>query len=245
MRSRGGGEAVFLDDRGGETWIVMAAGDTATPLIPVREIPATMGGLVRVNETNAMFAAALALVHGIALEVIRRGLSTFATSVEQNPGRYNMIEGLPFSVLLDFAHNPDGVRELCHVVSALPVAGRRLLCSLNIGNRHANHVAAVAAVLAETFDHVVLGCDPKAIELSSDHTGDDPVAAMLTRSREVLLDNGFDEGRITSEADPDEAIRTALAIARPGDLVVVLAEPYEALPVLRDAIRVRSGDASA
>ena len=34
------------------------------------------------------------------------------------------------------------------------------------------------------------------------------------------------------EADPHSAIRTTLESARPGDLVVLLAEPAEALPVI-------------
>lgn len=241
---RGGGEAVFLGERDGGTWIVLASGDSETPVITVNDIPATMAGLVRVNETNAMFATALAWAQGIDLTTIRTALGSFRNSVEQNPGRYNFIDGLPCAVLLDYAHNPDGIGELCRVVAGLPVEGRRLLCSLNIGNRHADHVAAVAPGLAELFTDLVLGADPKWIKTSRDHVGDDPVTAMLTNTRKALLENGFQEGRITTASDPDAAVRATLAMAGPGDLVVVLAEPYDVLPVLRDVIRERNADAS-
>lgn len=240
---RGGGEAVFLGERHGGTWIVYAAGDSETPVIAVNDIPATMSGLVRVNETNAMFATALAWALGVDLPTIRTALASFGNSVEQNPGRYNFIEGLPCAVLLDYAHNPDGIRELCRVVAGLPVEGRRLLCSLNIGNRHADHVAAVAPGLAELFGALVLGADPKWIKTSRDHVGDDPIAAMLSSTRQGLLDNGFRDGQITTAANPDEAVRATLAMAGPGDLVVVLAEPYDVLPVLRDVIREKAADA--
>jgi cyanophycin synthetase len=227
-----GGEAVFIDARAGMRWIVLATGADARALMPVDEIPATLGGLLRFNETNAMFATALAWAQGVDTGVIRRALSTFTNSAEQNPGRYNVIEGLPFRVLLDYAHNPDGVGEICALASALPVSGRRVICSLTVGNRHPSHVVAVAPVLAETFDEIVLGCDPHRISGCADYAGDDPTATMLSTTRQLLLDAGAAAERITTEADPATAIRRAMGLAAPGDLVVVLAEPGEALPVI-------------
>jgi cyanophycin synthetase len=231
LRARGG-EAVFIDARAGMRWIVLATGADDRALMPVDEIPATLGGLLRFNETNAMFATALAWAQGVDTGVIRRALSTFTNSAEQNPGRYNVIEGLPFRVLLDYAHNPDGVGEISAVASALPVSGRRVICSLTIGNRHPGHVVAVAPVLAETFDEIVLGCDPHRIRGCADYAGDDPTATMLSATRQLLLDAGAAAERITTEADPATAITRALRMAAPGDLVVVLAEPGEALPVI-------------
>lgn len=227
-----GGEAVFIDARAGMRWIVLATGADDRALMPVDEIPATLGGLLRFNETNAMFATALAWAQGVDTGVIRRALSTFTNSAEQNPGRYNVIEGLPFRVLLDYAHNPDGVGEICAVASALPVSGRRVICSLTIGNRHPSHFVALAPVLAETFDEIVLGCDPHRIRGCADYAGDDPTATMLSATRQLLLDAGAAAERITTEADPATAITLALRMAAPGDLVVVLAEPGEALPVI-------------
>lgn len=227
-----GGEAVFIDARAGMRWIVLATGADDRALMPVDEIPATLGGLLRFNETNAMFATALAWAQGVDIGVIRRALSTFTNSAEQNPGRYNVIEDLPFRVLLDYAHNPDGVGEICAVASALPVSGRRVICSLTIGNRHPSHVVALAPVLAETFDEIVLGCDPHRIRGCADYAGDDPTATMLSATRQLLLDAGAAAERITTEADPATAITRALRMAAPGDLVVVLAEPGEALPVI-------------
>jgi cyanophycin synthetase len=227
-----GGDAVFIDARAGMRWIVLATGADDRALMPVNEIPATLGGLLRFNETNAMFATALAWAQGVDTGVIRRALSTFTNSAEQNPGRYNVIEGLPFRVLLDYAHNPDGVGEICAVASALPVSGRRVICSLTVGNRHPSHVVAVAPVLAETFDEIVLGCDPHRIRGCAEYAGDDPTATMLSTTRQLLLDAGAAAERITTEADPATAIRRAMGLAAPGDLVVVLAEPGEALPVI-------------
>lgn len=229
---RQGGEAVFIECRDGDRWIVLARGDSETPLLPVGRIPATMNGLLRVNESNAMFAAALAWAQGIDLDVIRRGLGTFANSREQNPGRYNLLDDLPFRVLLDYAHNPDGVRELCAVVDGLPVAGRRLLCVLNIGSRHRSHAEIAAPLLARTFDEFVVGCDPERVSRSTDYDGDEPVVTMVENLRRLLVDGGAPDDRVQTEVEPPAAIRLALTRARPGDLVVVLAEPWVAWPVI-------------
>lgn len=234
---RRGGEAVFLDDRQGRPWIILATGATETDLMPVHDVPATLDGLLVVNETNAMFAAALAWAHGIGNETTRRALSTFDNTVEQNPGRYNFFAGLPFDVLVDFAHNPDGVRGVCSVAAGLPVAGRRLLCSLNIGNRHPAHFEDLAPVLASLFDEFVLGTDPVEVRGCTQYAGEDPSAAMVARSRELLLEQGVDRGRITGDVDRRAAIRATLDKARPGDLVVLLADYDEAQPIVAEWVR--------
>lgn len=238
---RAGGEAVFVGRHAGAAWIVLATGTREQHLVPVDEIPATMNGLLRFNISNAMFAAALAWAQGIAPETIRQGLAQFHNSVEQNPGRYNFIEGLPFGVLIDFGHNPDGVRELCSVARKLPVQGRRIACIRNLGNRHASHYPAVALALAETFDSIVLGCDPPYIRVGTDYVGmdghgTDPVTAMLSASRQHLLRAGVNPEAITTipgeKQDSADLIGAAFAQARPGDLVVVLDSHTKAVPVI-------------
>lgn len=236
-----GGEAVFVDQHEGADWIVLASGDTQTPLMPVGEIPATMDGLLRFNVENAMFASAMAWVQGIDTGIIRQALSKFTNSIEQSPGRYNFIEGFPFRVLLDFAHNPDGVRELCRIVNELPCAGRKILCSRNLANRHAHHMSVVADVLAATFDHFVLGCSPRFVVECADYAGPDPVTTMLSMTSQDLVDNGVEEHSITAVRDPDELIRASLTLAAPGDLLVISAIPA-VLPVIDEFRRSRFVD---
>ncbi len=236
---RQGGEAVFLDQRRGQPWIVLAAGPVITELMPVHDIPATLRGMLPFNETNALFAAALAWAQGVDIDVIRRALSSFQNSPDHNPGRYNFLEGLPFDVLVDFAHNPDGVRGVCSVASALPVTGRRLLCSLNVGNRHPDHFDALAPSLAAGFDEVVLGCDPREVAKCPEYAGDEPTRAMLDRSRRLLLEQGVDPDLITCEVDRLTAISVALGRAHPGDLVVLLADLDEARAVVDQWRRTR------
>lgn len=115
--------------------------------MPLHDIPATMNGLLKFNEQNALFALALAWVQGLPLETIRHAMAGFHNSPEQSPGRYSFIDGLPFQVVVDYAHNPAGAGELCALVQQLPVAGQRILLNLKLGNRHWQPFEEVAPLL--------------------------------------------------------------------------------------------------
>lgn len=86
---RGGGEAVVLSRRGEAPWITLCSGEAEVPLICSHDIPATTDGLLRFDEADAMFAAALAWSQGIDPEVIAGALSSFANAVEQNPEHHS------------------------------------------------------------------------------------------------------------------------------------------------------------
>jgi len=135
-----GGEAVYLREKGGAPWMVLAKGEQEEMLMPLHDIPATMKGLLKFNESNALFAVALAWVQGVERAVIVQAMSGFSNSAEQNPGRYNFIEGLPFKVLVDYGHNPDGMEGVLKLAASVPVKGRRVMVNVN-GLRYQKHLA--------------------------------------------------------------------------------------------------------
>ncbi len=63
----GGGEAVAVEMRDGRPWLVLAAGDRQTAVLPVADIAGDVPA--------ALFAAAMAWVHGIDASVIGTGLA--------------------------------------------------------------------------------------------------------------------------------------------------------------------------
>ena len=228
-----GGEAVFIATVQSVRWLVLATGATEIRLMPLGEIPATMKGALFFNEQNALFAVALAWAQGLALETVRRAMASFGNTVEHNPGRYNFMPGFPFQVLLDYGHNPDGLRELCSVVSKLEVTGQRRLLSMQVGNRHKSHMSDLAPLLASVFDHFVLGCSPEFVKRSPDYAGDDPVGLMLSLGTQALMGEGVRPERIVVERAPLHAIRQAIDSAQAGDLLVLLAEQWDALSILK------------
>lgn len=227
-----GGAGVFLRRAGNGPWIVLAERGAETALMPAADIPATMCGQLPFNEINALFAVALAWGLDLPPAAMRAGLSAFVNSPRGNIGRYNFIEAGAFRILLDFGHNPDGVRALCALVAGLPVAGRRCLLNLKLGNRHRAHLDAMAPLLAENFGHFMLGCDPAYVHKAPDWQGEDPPGLMLDHARRCLLAAGVAPEAIALEGDPALAVRRALDGAKPGDLLVLLADPWLALPVI-------------
>jgi cyanophycin synthetase len=238
-----GGEAMFLAQVHQESWVVHAAGAAQTPLMRLSAIPATMNGLLRFNETNALFAMALAGAQGVCWDTVCQAMTIFRHSPQANPGRYNFIEGFPFQVMLDYGHNPDGVQEVCRIASQLEVAGQRRLMAAEVGSRHRAHWPAVAPAVAQVFDQLVISCYPDYVAKSRDYAGEDPVANMLNGAHEALLTAGLPAAVVQTQRDRAAALTIALTSSQPGDLLVLLMDPREALPALehaRQALWLRS-----
>jgi UDP-N-acetylmuramoyl-L-alanyl-D-glutamate--2,6-diaminopimelate ligase len=123
-----------------------------------------------------------------------------------------------FTVLVDYAHTDDA---LDNVLSALrPLVhplGHRLIVLFGCGgDRDRTKRPRMAAVAASGADRVVVTSDNPRTE--------DPMAII-----EDIL-SGFgeeDHDRVTLEPDRREAIRAALEMARPGDVVLLAGKGHE------------------
>ena len=78
----------------------------------------------------------------------------------------------------------------------------------------------------------MVGCNPPSVFRNEGYPGADPVGAMLAQGRRILADNDVPAEHIWTEGDPPTAVRLAMDLARPGDLVVLLGLPSHALPVI-------------
>jgi cyanophycin synthetase len=223
--------AVFIAPHKEAPWIYIADERNEFPVMPLRSVPATMEGLVPYNELNALSATALAWAHHIPVSVIADALGSFKNSHELNPGRFNFIEGYPFRVLLDYAHNPDGVKHVCEFIEKIP-AKRKLAVIFQIGNRSARHIESVAPVLAHTFDYFVIGQDKSLVEKCPDYQGENPGQAMFQHFIDSLIAAGARADAIVLAHSESEGVEFGLAQAEPGDLLSVLTEEVVALPLL-------------
>ena len=103
---------------GGEAWLlrgdalIRAKGDEECALASVSEVPIAFGGAAPYNVANALAAGALASAMGIGEEAICAGLRSFTPSFEDNPGRSNLVERGGVKILVDFAHNPEGIAQV-------------------------------------------------------------------------------------------------------------------------------------
>ena len=91
----------------------------------VGDMPLSFSGAARYNLANLAGAALLASMLGVPADIIAAGLERFGANREDNPGRLERWQVGGATVLLDYAHNPEGLAGLLAVAAQLREAGRR------------------------------------------------------------------------------------------------------------------------
>jgi cyanophycin synthetase len=186
------------------------------PLMWTHLIPATLEGRAMHNVQNAMFAAALAFSLDIKLDAIRQGLRTFDSTFFQAPGRMNVYSEHPFKVIFDYAHNAHAVSAMTDLATRLDVRGRRIVVLAGPGDRRDEDIRAIAAAAAGRFDYYICRRDD-----GLRGRGPDEVPQLLASE---LRERGVLPAAIEIIPDEQEAIAAALAMGRPGDLLMVFAD---------------------
>jgi cyanophycin synthetase len=213
---RAGGRAVVLEQGLNGDQIVLYDKGAQSPLIWTHLIPATFEGKALHNVENAMFAAAMAHGLGKSLDEIRNGLRTFDMTFFQAPGRLNVFDEHGFRVILDYGHNPAAIKAMGETVEALAPRGKRIVVVMIAGDRRAEDIDAVTAILAPHFDHFIC-------KQNDDRRGraDGELPQLV---RESLLQHGVPTERISVTPPEEAAVAEALAMAQPGDLVLIFGE---------------------
>jgi cyanophycin synthetase len=196
----------------------------------VDEVPITFGGAARYNIANALCAISLAGALGLSLDAMREGLSSFHGTPEDNPGRGNLLDVNGVRVLLDYAHNPHGMAALIAFAASLP-AERRLIVLGQAGDRDEAELRDLArAAWAFRPDLTVIKELP---EMLRGRTAGEIPAILEDEMRRL----GAPADSLVRAADDPDAVRKALAWARPGDLVLLLVHTRraEVLEILESA----------
>jgi cyanophycin synthetase len=181
----------------------------------VRDMPITLGGRAAHNVANAAAAALLAGVVGVPLPAIRAALATFGAAPADNPGRWMMRTVGALTVVMDYAHNPDGMASLCRTASTLPAVRRALLLG-QAGDRDNDQLRALASAAWQTqsFDAVFVKEMPSMLRGRAE--GELP--GIL---RDALVAAGAPAAAITLVPSELAGVRAALAWARAGDVLVL------------------------
>ncbi len=180
----------------------------------VVNIPLTYGGRAEFMIQNVLAGTLACFVHGVSIEDIRVGLTTFNAGTAQTPGRLNFIEVGYATVLMDYAHNPAGARGLTNFVTKLPYKYRTAVLN-GTGDRRDDDIREFAQVIGDHFDRIVI------------RRG----AYLRGRTEEEmfrLLQEGIARSSNTSTVrvipESREAIHHAIKNARKGELIVTLAD---------------------
>ncbi len=205
-----GGTAYALD---GEELFLINAGSRER-ICAAADIPITLGGAARHNIANALGASAFCWSLGVSVADIRAGLETM--SQEANPGRGNVyaIEG--YTVLVDFAHNPEALEALLDMANRLEPA-RKALCFGQAGDRPDDLIRELARSAWQSgLDQVFVS------ELEKYHRGRE-AGEVYGVIRDELLQCGALPGQVGHRREEIESLQAAMEWAQPGDLVVMLA----------------------
>ncbi|MEJ7726469.1 MAG: UDP-N-acetylmuramoyl-L-alanyl-D-glutamate--2,6-diaminopimelate ligase [Actinomycetes bacterium] len=208
-------------------------------------VPCTVWLPGRFNVDNALGALATLVTAGVRADVAADGLA----GCRGVPGRVERVEaGQPFLALVDYAHTPEAVQTLLEAVRPL-VPGRLVVVIGCGGDRDRAKRSTIGAAAARGSDVLVVTDDNPRTE--------DPAAiraAVLEGARTVDAAHRADVVEVGGRA---AAVAAAVALAGPGDGVVVAGKgheqgqeiagtvlPFDDRTVLRAAIEGRSGESA-
>ncbi|MEI7814278.1 MAG: UDP-N-acetylmuramoyl-L-alanyl-D-glutamate--2,6-diaminopimelate ligase [Coriobacteriia bacterium] len=170
------------------------------------------------NVSNALVAAGCALACGIDLATIARGLE----EAPQVPGRLERVDdGAPFSVIVDYAHTPDSLEKAIKAVAAV-TAGRVIVVFGCGGDRDPDKRALMGAAAGFSADRIIVTSDNPRSE--------DPVGIIL----QIVDGLKLTGAKWEVEVDRGRAIARAIAMAAPGDAVLIAGKGHENYQIFAD-----------
>lgn len=184
------------------------------------------------NVANALCATAICGGLGFSVEQIAAGLSALPCV----PGRFEAVNaGQEFFVVVDYAHTEDGLRNVLDTARGI-CRGRLITVFGCGGDRDKGKRPKMGAAAAQMSDFIILTSDNPRSE--------DPHRILLDIEVGVQKEGkrkGDDYLVIESR---DEAIRTAIGMASPGDLVMIAGKGHEDYQII-GADRIHFDDREA
>jgi cyanophycin synthetase len=181
----------------------------------IADMPLTVGGNAEYNVSNIAGAALAALKLGVSSVDVAAVLARFGADPTDNPGRLMRYDYRGAQVLIDYAHNPDGLNGLMTVAARLPRTGRLAVILGQAGNREDADIKLLSAAAAGFMPDLIV---IKEIEsyLRGRAPGETP--ALI---RTALLQTGVPEAKLEMYPTEIGAVRRVLQWAQPGDVLVM------------------------
>jgi UDP-N-acetylmuramoyl-L-alanyl-D-glutamate--2,6-diaminopimelate ligase len=175
----------------------------STPRGPIPLDVRLRGGF---NVENVLCAVTLSELLELPHAAVRAGIS----AVPGVPGRFEAVEaGQPFTVLVDYAHTPDGLENVLR--SAREITAGRLVCVFGCGGDRDRGKRPLMGRVARRLADV-------ALVTSDNPRSEDP---------EAIIAEIMDGIPMESEPDRRAAIERAVGLARAGDVVVIAGKGHE------------------
>jgi UDP-N-acetylmuramoyl-L-alanyl-D-glutamate--2,6-diaminopimelate ligase len=177
-----------------------------------------------VNILNLLAAFTAAQARGVSFS----DLAATVPALKPVPGRFQSVDaGQPFTVIVDYAHTDDALRNLTALARQMTAAinlhaeaGARVITLFGCGgDRDRTKRPKMGQAAGEGSDFVVA---------TSDNPRSEAPAAILAEIEPGLQSTGVS---YTIEVDRASAIRLALAAAKPGDVVLLAGKGHEKVQI--------------
>jgi UDP-N-acetylmuramoyl-L-alanyl-D-glutamate--2,6-diaminopimelate ligase len=175
----------------------------------------------RVNVYNILAASAAAFARQCSAQAIAKGVDDLA----RVPGRFERVEcEQPFTVVIDYAHTDDALRNLTSLARELVSAmkGRVITLFGCGGDRDRKKRPMMGEAAGRGSDFVVL---------TSDNPRSEDPAAIINDAVVGLQKTGV---KYAIEVDRRKAIALAISEARPGDIVLLAGKGHEKVQITRE-----------
>ncbi len=209
-RDRGGSTSGVRDHR-----LVVSRNMDEQALGAIADMPLTVGGSAEYNVSNIAGAALAALKLGVSATTVAEVLARFGADPADNPGRLMRYDYRGAQVLIDYAHNPEGLSGLMSVAARLPRTGRLAVLLGQAGNRENADIERLAATAARFQPDFIVIKETEAY-LRGRALGETP--ALI---RVALLHAGVPDAALEMCSSEIGAVRRVLEWARPGDVLVM------------------------
>ncbi len=162
------------------------------------------------NVYNALLAICIGLSQGIDLKTCQKALE----KAEGIPGRMETVISKPFRVIVDYAFTPNALEQVYQTLTTRPGLVGKMICVLgSCGGGRDKWKRPVLGEIAAKY------CD-KIIITNEDPYDEDPME---------IINQVFDgtKGKALKILKRREAIKKALNLANPGDLVIITGKGCE------------------
>lgn len=168
------------------------------------------------NVYNALAAASVAMVMENNLESIKKGLE----NIIGIRGRFEVLPiNKDFDIIIDFAHSPDGFYNVLNTVKDF-VEGRVITVFGCGGDRDKTKRPKMGKIASEYSDICILTSDNSRMEKTED----------IIEEIVMGIDNNLYE--YNKIVDRREAIKYAIKIARPKDIILLLGKGHETYQII-------------
>ena len=142
---------------------------------------------------------------------------TALSAINSIDGRFQNIKESGITAIIDYAHTPDAIQNVLDTINAIRTTNEELITVIGCGgDRDKGKRPIMAKIACESSTKVILTSDNPRTEDANEIISDMMVGVEPSNFKKVL--------KIT---DREEAIKTAISLSNPGDIILVAGKGHE------------------